>query len=376
MKLLFAIKSMTVPGGGAERVLAEVASGLAARGHDVVIASYDRPGVPDFYEVHASIERIRLDIGSTRPATLAETLRRMRGLRRLALRLRPDVAIGFMHSIYVPMGIALLGTGIPVVASEHIVFGHYGDKPLQNALLRLTPSFVAGMTAISERVLDTFPPGMKPRMTVVPNPVTTAPARLADTVGSGRRILLSVGRLTDQKDHATLISAFALLAGDHPEWDLRIVGEGDLRPMLEARIAAAGLGDRIFLPGSTHDIAAEYSAAQIFVMPSTYESFGLVTAEALAHGLPAIGFADCPGTNELIVDGVNGLLVSGSNRPAALAEGLGRLIRDPALRDSMAAAAPASVRQFALDPIVDRWEDLLSSIVQAPRPAGRASKPA
>jgi glycosyltransferase involved in cell wall biosynthesis len=370
MKLAFAIKSLGVAGGGAERVLAETAAGLARRGHEVVVISYDPPGTADFYPVEPAVERIRLGIGSgTRSATLSETLKRMRALRGLARRLGPDVAIGFMHSVYIPLGAALAGTGIPVVASEHIVFGHYRDKPLQGALLRLTPRLFAAMTAISERVRDTFPPAVRRRMTIVPNAVTAAPSRMADTAGAGRKILLSVGRLAEQKDHATLIAAFALLAESHPDWDLRIVGEGDLRSRLEAQVAAAGLEDRVFLPGSTPDIAAEYAAAQIFVMPSTYESFGLATAEGLAHGLPAIGFADCPGTNELIEEGANGLLVSGDDRPAALAAGLRRMMDDPVLRGKMAAAAPGSVRAFAIDPILDRWEDLLRSAARRPRAA-------
>ena len=63
--------------------------------------------------------------------------------------LRPDVAVGFMHSSYIPLGLALLGTGIPLVASEHISYDHYRDRPLQAALLRLTPRLARVTTVLS-----------------------------------------------------------------------------------------------------------------------------------------------------------------------------------------------------------------------------------
>jgi glycosyltransferase involved in cell wall biosynthesis len=88
----------------------------------------------------------------------------------------------------------------------------------------------------------------------------------------------------------------------------------------------------------------------------------------MAHGLPAVGFADCPGTNELIVDGENGLLVAGEDRPAALATGLARLMGSAEERVRMGAAAPARIAPFAPERVVDRWEALLSAAAQG-RPA-------
>lgn len=98
-------------------------------------------------------------------------------------------------------------------------------------------------------------------------------------------------------------------------------------------------------------------------MSSVYESFGLATAEALAHGLPAVGFADCPGTNELIESGINGILVSGDDRVEALAAGLETAMGDPQLRQRMSARGPDSVAEFSVEHIVDRWEGLLDEVI-------------
>ena len=97
-------------------------------------------------------------------------------------------------------------------------------------------------------------------------------------------------------------------------------------------------------------------------MPSAYESFGLTTAEALSHGLPVVGFADCPGTNELVRDGVNGRLVAGPDRAGALAAGLARMMASPDERQRLGAAGPASIEGFAPERITDVWVDLLGRV--------------
>ena len=360
MNLLFAIKSLAAAGGGAERVLCEVCSGLAARGHDVAVLTYDPPGAPSFYPLDPRVRRLALPIGrATESTSASETAARLPALRRLVRRERPDVAIGFMHSIYVPMALALIGTGVPLVASEHIVYRHFDSRPVEKWLLNLVPPLLAGITTISEPARATFPNHLARGMTVVPNPVGAAPTARADPKGPSRKTLLTVGRLEEQKDHRTLIAAFARIAGEFPDWQLRIVGEGSLRTELQAQVEAAGLSGRVEMPGTITDVAAEYLAGQLFVIPSVYESFGLATAEALAHGLPAIGFADCPGTNELIQPGVNGLLVGGPDRPLALAEGLREAMASEKLRTQLAAQAPQSVSMYRLADVLNAWEELL-----------------
>lgn len=363
MRLLFAIKTLALPGGGTERVLADLTSGLAQRGHAMTVLSFDRPGVEPFYAFDRKVRRVTLGIGDVGRGTRAsEGVRRVFGLRRLAREVRPDVAVGFMHSAYIPLGIALVGTGVPVIASEHIAYDHYRTRPLQAALLRLTPSLTRATTVISPAIRDGFPRALRRRMVVVPNPVSAQDRRPADVSGEGKadKVLLAVGRLEAQKDHRTLIAAFARIAGDFPDWRLRIVGEGTLRGELEAQIARLGLDGRVRLAGATSRIDDEYVAAQLFAMPSSYESFGLTTAEALSHGLPVVGFADCPGTNELVRDEVNGRLVDGTDREASLAGGLAALMGSTETRQRLAAAAPASIEDFALERIVDLWEELLA----------------
>jgi glycosyltransferase involved in cell wall biosynthesis len=363
MNLLFAVKTMDSRGGGAERVLAQVTSALAQRGHGVTLLTFDSPDSPDFYPIDPGVRRIWLNAGRKQARTSASDLvKRVTALRAIFRNDAPDVAIGFMHSAYVPLALAALGQSIPVVASEHIVWSYFGDRPLDRLVLHGTAHLYAATTFVSAGDEEGFPRVMVRRSTVISNPIQDLSATSADPAGGPRKILLSVGRLTHQKDQASLIDAFARLAGRYPEWRLRIVGEGELRGALESQVERLGLGARVELPGAVRDICNEYARAQLFVLPSRYESFGLATAEALAAGLPAVGFADCPGTNALIADEVNGLLVAGDDRVGVLAEALERLMASPNERSRFGSAGPASVEQFALPPIVSAWEALLRDL--------------
>ena len=362
LRLLFVIKSLAVDGGGAERVLSAITSGLAARGHQIEIATFDTAASKPFYRFDERVKLIRLGVGrSDRESSPVEVWARVRALRSLARDRRPDVAVGFMHSAYVPLALALAGTDLASIGSEHIVFGHYADRPVERMLLLAAGYLLTATTGISETMREGFPASYRRKMHVIVNPVALPETAGASHV-SRENVVLTVGRLEEQKDQATLILAFNRIAREFSPWRLRIIGEGSLRPELEALARRAGLSDRIELPGTVHDIEREYARAGLFVMPSRYESFGLATAEALAAGLQALGFADCPGTNELIKNGVNGLLVSGQDRAEALADGLARLIGDAELRTRLGQAGPASVAGYSVDAVVNEWEALFAQV--------------
>jgi GalNAc-alpha-(1->4)-GalNAc-alpha-(1->3)-diNAcBac-PP-undecaprenol alpha-1,4-N-acetyl-D-galactosaminyltransferase len=364
LRLLFVIKSLSLTGGGAERVLTSVASELVTRGHEVAIASFDPGNSKDFYSLDPRVERQRLAIGDIHSTSGPIILfRKLLALRRLLGVQRPDVAVGFMHSAFVPLCGAALRTGVPVVASEHTAHAHYSKRPLQKLLILLGQPLCSAFTAPSDAVAAGFPGPVRRRMVPMPNPVTFGVD--IGEVRNERPVILSVAGLRPEKGHATLINAFALVARSS-DWDLRLVGDGPLREELERQVHKLGLQSRVVFRGSVADVTQEYASAGLFVVPSDYESFGLATAEALAAGLPAVGFADCLGTNEMIEDGVNGLLVAGADRAEALADGMAQLISSKELREELGRAGPASVAEYSLASVADRWERLLQSVLREP----------
>ena len=368
MKVLFAIKRLNSAVGGAERVLCTVCSELATRGYTVTIVTFDSPAGQTFYSLDDRVKRIDLGIGDVEhQARMGETLYRMRALRRVVVEEKPQVAVGFMHSMFVPLAFAMAGTGIPVVGSEHIVPEHYRTRPLQYALLIAVSPLLSKATVLSESIRIRYPAPLRRRMVVMPNPVMTASGQAELGVEKVRYVLLNVGRLDEQKDHATLLRAFARLADTYSDWDLKIVGDGPLRRELESLVHDLGLEKRVRMPGVTSDIGAEYRAADAFVISSRYEAFGLVTAEAMSHGLPVVGFADCPGTNELIEHGRTGLLASGgSDRGESLARELERLLSDRSLRQRLGDRGKSIGWSRSARHVCDSWEGLLRAVCAKP----------
>lgn len=364
MKILFVIKALNNVKGGAERVLVDIASGLADKGHDVVVLSFDQVGGESFYPLSDKVKRNCLGIGDVSSrSTVTDVVKRMIAIRKETLKLKPDSIIAFMHSSFIPTSFAMVGTGIPVLASEHIVPEHYKTRKLEYLLFMLSSIFTRKITVLSQQVLQNYPCILHSKMVVMENPVRPA-IKLANSIGDseGSKRILNVGRLTDQKDQRTLIKAFALLANEYPEWSVKIVGEGELLTKLNDLVKSLRLEKRVELAGSTAAIENEYQNAHIFALPSLYESFGLATAEAMAHGLPVIGFKSCQGTNELIVNNENGLLVDEQNRIGAFSEGLRKMMANEALRTRLGSRGPETVNPFHPQNIIDKWTKLIYQI--------------
>jgi glycosyltransferase involved in cell wall biosynthesis len=362
MKILFAIKNMNNAKGGAERVLSIVMNGLAEKGYDISLMTFDGRGLDSFYDIDSRIKRLSLAIGkSNQRAGILETFARIKAMRRVVQVRKPDIVIPFMHSMFIPLSFALIGIKIPIIASEHIVPMHYKKKKHEYLLLMVSSFFVKKITVLSESVRKLYPSFIQKKMVVMPNPVYIYPEKMElREQGKNKNIILNIGRLSDQKDQKTLIRAFALLADKYTNWDVRIAGEGELRDFLQKEIDKSKLQDRIHLIGTTNHISREYKKADIFAMSSKYESFGLATAEAMSFGIPAIGFQECAGTNEIIFDKKNGLLVSRKkNRIQNFASGLEKLMKSEKLRNKLGKQAQKDITQFQPTLIVDRWENLI-----------------
>ena len=180
--------------------------------------------------------------------------------------------------------------------------------------------------------------------------------------------LLSIGTLTPRKGHDLLIEALARLT-DLP-WSCRIIGSPDRAPAtaaeLRAQIARHGLQSRIILAGEAADLAAAYGAADVFVLASRHEGYGMVFAEAMQHGLPII--ATTAGAIPEAVPSSAGILVPPDD-VASLGEALAQMIRDPALRAGYAAGA----RTAALS--LPSWEDTAGKVAAALRRFARLEVP-
>lgn len=367
MRLLFNSRKYDGVAGGVERMSIVLMNEMIRRGHSVALTSLDPPRAETFYPLDTAVDWTRIDIGDpARRATPKEVIARLAAMRGVIRRFRPDAIIGFQQGAFVAMAAAALGTRVPVIAAErnaphrfdHLKDGHGRDFQYQSFRLA---RFV---TVQFEAYRDHYPDFVRRRMVVIPNPVEPVADR-ADPVGrAGRKTLLCVARLSYQKNQAALVGAFGRLAPAFPDWDLVLVGDGEDRAALQALADAAAPAGRIRLMGAQTDVAGFYRQAQLFCLPARWEGFPNVIAEAMAHGLPAVGFADCAGVNSLIEPGRTGLLAAPMGDEAGLAGVLGRLMSDPEQRAAMGQAARAAIAPYAPSAVFDRWEALFAQAVR------------
>lgn len=152
-----------------------------------------------------------------------------------------------------------------------------------------------------------------------------------------------IGRLVPIKDHLTLFAAIRRLPGVH----VAIIGDGQLRPQLEARVQALGLGDRVHFTGWWSDVPAAVSDLDAVALTSRNEGTPVALIEAAAAGRPVVA-TDVGGVRSVVEDGVSGLLAPAGDeeRVSAL---LGRLLADPSLRQRMGQAGRQLVRERFLE---------------------------
>ena len=364
MKVLFFIKALNGPGGGAEKVCVEIANGLKGQGVDIEMLSFEGAG-QSFYPLDPDILRHNLDvIGPVESISKGALFKIICASRAVFRARKPDIVIAFMHSAYVPAAFANLGHRRPIILSEHTEARHYATRPMQRRLRVLAERCASARTVPCEAVaVDYRSEGAFPTH-VMHNPVdVVAMKQDAKQPIASQQIILSVGILRVEKNHIALVRAFGLIADKYPTWRLRLVGDGPQRHQIAQVAQDLGLEDRVEMPGISTDVSAEFARAAFTVLPSDYESFGLVAAESLAAGRPVIGLKDCAGIAEILDNEETGLLVERGHDAATLQANLAgamrRLIEDSEMRDRMGAAGPVRVQRFGLESVVEQWKELL-----------------
>ena len=408
LHVAFVIQKLAGQSGGAERVFIETAEAMAARGISTRLICFDahlsgplafgteRLLVTSVLPAWLQRRNPALHNSPTSPATArisrAEALLKslpnifplthvkwmlshglfQRALKRELQRTPVDVIVAFLPPAITAAARAGKELGIPVIASTHNLpqqdFGTSSDRWDQNPVYRARTLEALGqatcVTVLQPEFQTWISTVTRAPVRVIPNPVSRLCPLLAP-LPTRDKIILGVGRLTRIKRWDLLIEAFALVATDLPGWSLRLFGSGAEQGALQARITTLKLESRIAILPSTPDLGSEYDRASILVHPSEFEGFGLSVAEAMAHGVPVLAFADCQGVNRLIDSNENGILLQrGSNDEAVghLAAGLTHLAKDALLRQSLGQSAAKIAQRFDAKTIYDDWAEMLHKV--------------
>ena len=354
MKIIYLLASLG--SGGAERVVSLLANKMCEDGHDVQIICLKFNDV--YYQIDNRVKVVKAMEHT--PNRLTELF----WLRRYFQKEKPDVVIPFTEGVYCFTILALLGTRIPIIASERL--DPTAMSLPRKFLKRLLLPYADWLVVQTESIKAYFPKSIQKKTSVIYNPVNdevfhqieNGELKIENLVRQNR--IISVARLYPQKNQKMMIEAFAQIADEFPDWQLVIFGEGPLRSSLELLVKSLQLDGRVLLPGRTEHVVEELRKSKIFCLSSDYEGMSNSMIEAICVGLPIVS-TKVSGTKELVEEKGTGLLVD-LNDVDSMAIALKKLIGDDTLREEMSNNGKNTAKLFKLETIIANWYQLINQL--------------
>jgi glycosyltransferase involved in cell wall biosynthesis len=341
-KIAFLINSLEF--GGAQRVFVDDANEFVRAGFDVTFfVLYDGKTEASLAaELDTAIKQICLNAKSPYDArAIISCLKQLRqsNTRVLISTLNDSNRVGQLVALF---------SGLKIKLTEREANTLKSKTPLQktlDAVFFWVPYRIIALSTEIQRSLMHLLPFSHRKIILLPNAIKVPDESHANARTIQSPLILSVGRLTEQKNYELLIQAVASLQKKGFNFLLEIVGEGILRAELEKQIQEEKLEKLISLPGHLphEQVLGLYEKADIFVSTSRWEGSPNVVLEALSYGLPVVA-TRVGGVSDIIKDGVQGLLVSSGDKEE-LESALERLLKDGELREKLGTAARKRVQK-------------------------------
>jgi len=363
--------------GGAERIVVELAAHHDRRAFAVSVAWLRGAGT-----LRGELEGLGVPTAPLAPANA-------RGLRE---RIRRE-GIDLLHSHLIRADLlagafASASGGPPWVTTKHNTHYFRGlRRPyrwIDGARNRRAARVVAVSEAVrahyirterlEESTIDVIPNGITPSGAVEDAAAPAIRERARALLGADKdaAVVIQVGSLMRQKGHGVALAAVARLAGEGRGVTLAVVGAGALAPVLAARSRRLGIEDRVRFLGERADVRYLLHGADLFLLPSLWEGFGLALLEAMDAGLPVVA-SRVGGIPEVVRDGETGLLVPAGDSDA-LAHAMARLLADVDGRRRMGEAGRLRTRRlFRSDIMARRYEDLYVRLLEGRTDARQGS---
>lgn len=308
--------------GGIERLSMEIARVLINAGHDVHLISFDKPGSNMYFPAHPNMKWHQLDFEDTgTSASWAQRFDRARSIRSKVKDINPDIFVVFQVGSFALVKIAVIGLGIRGIAAERnapTLFKFIKRGKIKYLFYQFVLTFADVIAVQFEDYRALYSRHIRRKIVVTPNVVSRQETRRTLSRSRNELRILYVGRLTYQKNVFVLFEAISRI--QNRDVVLTVVGEG---PDLAAlKSLATSLKINVVFHPFQSSLMDFYMEADVLCLPSRWEGFPNVIAEAMSYGLPAIGFGDCAGVSSLIRVGINGELAEGNDSASSLSKTL------------------------------------------------------
>lgn len=300
-KILFVVPTLT--GGGAERVVSILASALSNEKYKVSLLLNTRCENEYFIDEKVQIYNISEHVNQQK-GFLAKILR-IYYRYQITKKVQPDITIVFLNdAIQFLCNIPLKGKFVSTVRVNP-----RSGKLMQRVLKYIIVWLSDACLVQNSEQKKYFNKIIQKKTYILPNPIKQDCLVEDIVIREYITKIVTLGRLTEQKNHQLLIKAFKLARENHPEWMLEIYGQGEEKENLEDLINKLELKNSVFLRGRTKDAKKSLMEADLFVLSSNYEGMPNALLEAMAVGVPSIS-TDCPtGPSDIIINNENGVLV-------------------------------------------------------------------
>jgi len=346
--------------GGAERVVTTLANELSNK-YSITVITY-RKNLP-FYNLDENVE-LEYCLETLNPSknvlqAIISNFKLLKELNKILKRKKINVIISFLTSANVLSIISGKLSNSKVIISERNNPKQDKTQRMWKLLRKYLYQYANTLVVQSEYIKSTLSNFIKKEnIIILPNPINPELSNKRIQNLNRKKQVLSVGRLTNQKNHEMLIRAFAM--AEIGNWQLIIIGEGENRINCEQLITELYLQDKVFLVGRQKDVAKYYNSCAIFAFGSNYEGFPNALIEAMHFGMACIS-TDCrTGPSELIQNKINGLLIP-VNDEQKMAQGLKMLVENQEIRARFGTRAMESVKKLEIKEVVAQWERIIVS---------------
>jgi len=368
--------------GGAQRVASILADEFIQDGHNVAVLSInEQTNAPSYFSKEIPVHVLHKDgYRSTQPKALFENLKSFKLLtvkselkRRIQLnKRRQDVERYFQkygdNEVFVIViqvwGMQWLEPliykpNIKIIGQSHESYIASKKSQRYSRILKYYRQ-VSKFLLLTQKDAEHFKAKGFFNVDVLHNPTSfrkkVAPEKLFEN-----KVIVSTGRLVDDKGFDILIEAFAKIKGDLSGWKLHIYGEGPAKSTLKNLIQILGMEDHIVLKGQTKDVQSALSSSSFFVLSSYAEGLPMSLIEAQSCGLPCISTDCAPGIREIVEDYSNGFITPVGDVPV-LSRQIKRLATNPDLFYTYSEQAFVSSKRFDRQVIKQQWYDLFEKL--------------
>ncbi|MGN8844459.1 glycosyltransferase family 4 protein [Niallia sp. HCP3S3_B10] len=344
--------------GGIPRVVSLIANKLSGNFDISIVSYYNQNNL--YKKLNKNVKQhvlldSRLDM---KKGLLSGTFK----LRKIMKKNKFDVIIA-CGALFFPMGVlATRMNKTKLICWEHSNFYVTTDNSFQRFTRKVGARFSDLVLTLTKKDMENYKENLVlNNIDYIYNPIDQYLQRDELNYNINSKKIISVGRLTYQKNFIDAVEVASEVLKKYPGWEWHIYGDGELKERISNEVKKHELQNKLILMGQSDNLYSKYPDYSILVMTSLYEGFPMTLLEGLANKLPLVSYDILTGPSEIIINNENGYLIEPGNKNM-MVEKVSNLIEDIELRKSMSKATSNLTDKFNITNITDKWVKILEDI--------------